>query len=329
MSVKSAIHNLYAAPLRFASNIFDPPAVILIYHRVTDLEFDYNQLAVSPENFNDQISYLTKNYNVVTAEEFYALITSRKKFPKHTALLTFDDGYADNLLEALPILEAYNAQAIFYITTSHLNTDKELWWDELERIFLTDFHLPESIIISDGGNDYTLKTSTVPQRIKIHNRWHKLFKSNLPDRREYFIENLKAWAELKDSGRSLYRMLTFEELKKLHVSKSAVIGAHTHTHTVMSLLTKEQQLSEMQQSKDILEKLLNTKIEHASYPFGTKKDFNEDSIEVSKQLNFKMTCANYHFQVHRWSNIHALPRILVRDWNLQEFKKQVARFYCC
>ena len=111
---------------------------VFIYHRVTELKIDTHQLAVSPVNFNEQVSHLKKNYNLVAADEFVNLLQTKKKFPKRTALLTFDDGYADNYLEALPILEDNNAQAIFYITTSNLNTDKELWWDELERILLKD-----------------------------------------------------------------------------------------------------------------------------------------------------------------------------------------------
>ena len=119
--------------------------------------------------------------------------------------------------------------------------------------------------------------------------------------------------------------MTHDELKKMYASKSAVVGAHTFSHSPLSLFKKDEQLNEMKKSKDFLEELLNTKIEHASYPFGSKKDFNNDSIEVCKELNFKMTCANYYNQVHTWSNIHELPRVLVRDWNLNEFKKRMER----
>ena len=80
MSLKSFIYNTATTPIRYISNLIDTPAVIFIYHRVTNLAIDTQQLAVSPDNFNEQISYLKKNYNLVTADEFVNLLQSKKKF---------------------------------------------------------------------------------------------------------------------------------------------------------------------------------------------------------------------------------------------------------
>ncbi len=329
LSLKSILFNTASTPIRYISNLIDTPAVIFIYHRVTKLEIDTQLLAVSPDNFNEQVSFLKKNYNVVTADEFAHLIQSKKKFPKHTALITFDDGYADNYNEVIPILESNNAEAIFYITTSHINTTNELWWDELERILLTGKKLPQVINLKIKGKDFSFPTSTDEQRNETYFILHPLLKWQLPLHRENLLLELRNHVGVNVTGRATHRLLTFEELKKLHASKSAVIGAHTHSHSPMSMFNKDVQMHEMKMSKDFLVQLLNTKIEHASYPFGSKKDFNADSIEVCKALNFKMTCANYHNQVHSWSNLHALPRVLVRDWNLNEFKEQLKKFYSC
>lgn len=127
---------------RSCCNLIDTPAVILLYHRVTDLSQDPQQLAVSPENFAAHLDILRKKYFLISIDEFVEIVTKGKKMPAKTVVITFDDGYADNLHEAIPILESKKAQAIFYITTSQIGTQRELWWDDLERIFLTGDTLP-------------------------------------------------------------------------------------------------------------------------------------------------------------------------------------------
>ena len=327
MSFKAVIYNAVTTPLRVAANLIDPPAVVLIYHRVTNLEIDTHQLAVSPDNFNDQIKYLKKSHNLITVDEFVHLLKTKKKFPKRTMLITFDDGYADNYLEALPILETHNAQAIFYITTSNLNTNQELWWDELERIMFTASHIPDELGFDNDGKFLSYPTATKEEAIQSHNKMHPIVKWQLPLQRENTLASLRKQVQLNANGRTTHRLMTFDELKQMSKSHSTVIGAHTHSHSPLSIFNKEEQLMEMKKSKDILEQLLSIKINHASYPFGTKKDFNIDSINVCNELGFEMTCANYYDQIHTWSNIQALPRALVRNWNLEEFKKKVAGFY--
>src|SRR5882724_181949 len=96
------------ASRRYLLNLLDNPAVILLYHRVTYLQTDPQLLSVTPENFYDQVTLLKNKYALLQIEEFFDMLVHRKKIPKNAVILTFDDGYADNCLEALPILESLN-----------------------------------------------------------------------------------------------------------------------------------------------------------------------------------------------------------------------------
>ena len=64
MNLKEIIAETYFRPQRFLANLVDEPAIILIYHRVAELNGDPQMLAVKPENFYRQIEYLKKNYNL-------------------------------------------------------------------------------------------------------------------------------------------------------------------------------------------------------------------------------------------------------------------------
>lgn len=312
---------------RYLSNLIDNGGAIVLYHRVIDLKNDPQMLAVSPDNFYNQVKYLKENFELLSIEDFYGFLQRKTSLPKRSVILTFDDGYADNFHQALPILESLNAQALFYISTSRLDSQLEMWWDDLERIFLTALPLPQQLTLKIKSKGYNFLTNTEENRIKAYHELHVLLKYCKVDERDQLIGSLSDWASAGYRGRQSNFMMTSEEVKKMSLSASAVIGAHTHNHPALSVLSFEEQLNEMQQSKTILENIIGKKVVHFSYPFGSRSDYNEDSMRAAKAAGFKMICANYYGQVHSWTDRFALPRILIRNWTENEFKQKAKRFF--
>jgi peptidoglycan/xylan/chitin deacetylase (PgdA/CDA1 family) len=276
---------------------------VLLYHRVTTLESDPQLLSVTPQNFDAQMKWLKQHYNVLTVSQFNKHIKYNHKFPENSVLLTFDDGYADNLHEALPILEKHDLQALFYIATATLNTSNEYWWDAVERILLLN------------GKDKELYEKQLP-----------ILRVTPPKERDKVIMQ---WA--RDfgglEGRESHRALTFFELKKMSLSKSAVIGAHTHWHPSLAALSAEEQKEEIYTSVAILEEMLKMNIKHFSFPFGTKQDYNEDTLDICKEMGFDLVAANYPELTHCKSNPMHFPRFLVRDWKVEEFEQNLQSFF--
>lgn len=321
------IRTLLGNTRRYMLNLLDTPAVILLYHRVTDLKNDPQLLSVSPENFYQQVELLKKKYALLEIAEFTDLVCRRKKIPKYAVVISFDDGYADNCQEALPILESLNGQALFYITTSNIDTPFELWWDTLERIFLQGAGLPPMLELGHPGRQIRLRTVSENDRRESYTRCHLFLKYTRPAERNEIIDTLLLQAGLGREGRPTHRLMTTAELVKMGNSPSAVIGAHTHNHPVLSLLSYAEQAEEITRSRLILETMLNRKIEHFSYPYGMKKDVNGDSIRVCRESGFKIVCSNYYGQVHTWSDPMQLPRVLVRNWEAPLFELQLSKFF--
>ncbi|MDD5068947.1 MAG: polysaccharide deacetylase family protein [Candidatus Pacebacteria bacterium] len=114
--------------INFFSKTFSKTAPILLYHRITKISNDPNMLCVSPEYFETHLRFLKKNYKVIplsklSGELIAGTITGRE------AAITFDDGYQDNLTNALPLLEKYNLPATIFITTSSLGKRASYEWD--------------------------------------------------------------------------------------------------------------------------------------------------------------------------------------------------------
>ena len=64
-------------------------------------------------------------------------------------MITFDDGYLDNLINALPVLKKYEVNAIIFVTTNFIDDNEIPWWDLLWEILIQkdNFILEEKKLI--------------------------------------------------------------------------------------------------------------------------------------------------------------------------------------
>lgn len=85
---------------------------ILLYHSITD-DTEFTGNAISPSEFNDHIIYLKKHYNIISMDQNGNWINYRKD--SCNILITFDDGFYNNLKNALPILLKNQVSAVFFL----------------------------------------------------------------------------------------------------------------------------------------------------------------------------------------------------------------------
>ncbi len=88
---------------------------ILMFHKVEKTNTPQAEI-VSPQRFDWQMGYLKKNhYNVISLDTLVDAIRDGKKLPPKPVVITFDDGYADNYVYALPVLKKYGFPATVFI----------------------------------------------------------------------------------------------------------------------------------------------------------------------------------------------------------------------
>lgn len=96
---------------------------ILMYHKIDREESLKNKLAVSPETFQRQMAFLSRNkYNVISLQKLAGLLKNKEKISHNTVVITFDDGYENNYLRAYPILKKYNLPATIFIIADFIGT---------------------------------------------------------------------------------------------------------------------------------------------------------------------------------------------------------------
>jgi len=144
--------------------------IVLTYHRVTN-ELPDKYIKVSVDNFRKQMEFLKRHsYKSISLEEAYAFIKNGKEIPKKSILITFDDGWKDNYLNAYPILEEYGFKFAVFLTVDKIGKDKQfLNWDEVSLMARegTDFgsHTLSHSDLSQLNNSQLYKELAESKRI--------------------------------------------------------------------------------------------------------------------------------------------------------------------
>ncbi len=106
-------------------NFSDTKLPILGYHSFTK-EKSNDQFVMEIDQFEQQLKYLKKhNYKTISLDEAYDIFKNKKKIPRKTVMITFDDGYQSNYDLAFPLLKKYNMKAVVFVVGYHAKTNKD------------------------------------------------------------------------------------------------------------------------------------------------------------------------------------------------------------
>ncbi|MFC1576163.1 polysaccharide deacetylase family protein [Candidatus Omnitrophota bacterium] len=95
----------------------------LVYHSVTDklVENEWEENTTPKDLFARQMKYLADNeYRVISCDQGIEYLINNQHIPPRTVVITFDDGYRDNYINALPILKKYSFRATIFLTADFL-----------------------------------------------------------------------------------------------------------------------------------------------------------------------------------------------------------------
>lgn len=311
--------------IKILRNYFFPGTIVLIYHRIFTPGIDSQLLCVTPENFEKQLLYLKKNYKILKIDKLIKYLKEKRTFRKGI-IITFDDGYADNYEFAFPILERLKIPVTIFVCTDNIDKDEEMWSHQLEQIFYLNKNLPTKLSFTFNGKKYVFNTQNNRPIKNTYNELHELIKSQNKKKRDEIIAILFNWSGVTKTTKKYYRSLSSSELNKMSNSKYIEIGSHTISHHCLSKLSYDEQKEEIEESKKQLEKILNKKIFAFSYPFGRKRDYNFETLKIVKN-NYQIAFSNFPGVVRGKSNIYELPRFLVRNWDINIFRKKIKEFF--
>jgi len=317
------------ALIRFARSIRfnrQPRAAILLYHRVADFCSDPYQLNVSPLHFSQQMELLKQTCVPMHLLQFAQALRTRS-YPDRSIVVTFDDGYVDNLNSALPVLECAGIPATIFITTGYIGSSKEFWWEKLARILLSTVFVSDHLQLVIREKLYDWPTATLPQRQIALRQLHKILRELPEFEREVILDDLAGREAQEGQGSSqptFDRIMTQPELVKLVESNYVEVGAHSISHPFLSSLRVEEQHAEIVGSREVLKNMIGKPINSFSYPFG---NYNDETLEIVRNAGFSAAVTTNYGRSQVGDDPFRLRRCTVNDWNIDQFKIKLESFF--
>lgn len=328
---------------------FLPTAVILLYHRIIDLPSDPYLLSVSPGHFAEHLAVLRNQSWPISLRKLVDVLREGRIL-RRAVVITFDDGYFDNLAYAKPLLERRDIPATVFVTPGSLpDAGSEFWWDTLERIMLQPGQLPQELQLVIGGVPHEWQLGSVAEYgaddYARHRSWnygcaddptarhaifrsvHQLLKVLDPDERRRVLRDMAIWAGADTSMRPTHRVLSAAETIDLAEGGLVELGAHTMTHPVLSKLPVARQRNEIRESKVYLEKLLGRSVTSFAYPHGLQADYTQESVQIVRENGFDSACVATPGPVRFGVDIHQLPRFVVCDQDGDAFAAQLSTYF--
>jgi peptidoglycan/xylan/chitin deacetylase (PgdA/CDA1 family) len=293
--------------------------LILCYHRVAEGVEDPFHLCVRPDNFAAHLEEMLRSREPCTLAD--VSVPSRR--PK--VVVTFDDGYRDNLTNALPIAESKGVPITVFVTSGVLGSHKGLWWDRLGTLLRSRPPHVREIVLPVAGQNVRLALGPSGTRADLDSVRRHLLPLPVTEIEQALDAVSEQWqvgsAPPHDAG-----TLTREDLRQLAAGDNVTIGAHTADHVRLRDRSAREQQDTVAGSREQLEQSIGRAVSHFAYPFGGRDDFDDRSVEAVRAAGFDTACTTIPGTARSSTDPFRLPRRLVMDWGRPRFRVQLQRW---
>ena len=268
--------------------------VILMAHGVMDERDNHSWKPLRPQlsrnKLEEYLRVLSKRYRFISLADAVEMLQGHKPMQPYSMVLTFDDGYRNNLTHALPILRRFNAPATFFVPTGFLDNPKPFWCDRL------DYALQQAQVdgreVSIGSFVMRLDGTSREALQESYKRFRRTAKEQqIPDYE--FLREVKQFAvQLEaESGRALAdiqadddwsAIMTWEQIKTIG-DEAVTIGSHTVDHIRLGLVDAEIARDQLERSKRDIEEHISKPCLSICYPNGSLTD---ETVSLARECGY-------------------------------------------
>jgi len=269
---------------RWVMKLMGPSVTIYTLHRPSPSDHSFHGI---DENLLERCLEFSiqRGYNFVSIDELVDAAVNGKELTKPTLCFTLDDGYADQLSRLVPTLLRYNAKPTLFVISDFV--DQVDWpWDA--KVAYIIWYTPlAQIKVDTAGIKLELDCSSTERRInsrrKLSHHAKSLKKSELLE----LLQSLE-----KSCGISIpqvppkdYVPVTWQNLRE-YESQGLRVGAHSRSHFVLSALTDDEVLEELDHSRRRVHAELSNPSRVFCYPSGTIRDYSSSHPFLVEKSGF-------------------------------------------
>ena len=261
-----------------------PRVPVLSYHRVND-DGDPFFPAMPTAVFERQMAYVARAYRVLGLEEMLDRL-DRGGMPGRALVVTFDDGYRDNLTHAAPILARHRIAATVFLSTGFIGTAAAPWFDRVADAFKTtraaSFAAPWGAVFPLGSR---------AERLAALHACRAHLKRVPHDALERTADGIGAALSAGAAPKSA--MLGWDDVHALR-GLGWSIGAHTVTHPILSEMDDTAAAREIGDSRRMIQTQCGILPRAFAYPNGQPGDYTETTMRLVREAGFDCALTTRH-----------------------------------
>lgn len=252
---------------------------ILIFHRVLSMPDPVFPGEQHLQRFDQTLSWVRRWFQVIPLDDAVQRLQNGT-LPPRSASITFDDGYADNATNALPLLQRHGLTATFFVASSFLDGGR--MWNDTVIEAIRRFKGQVLDLNSAGLGVHQVQTPT-QQRVAIESLLSQIKYLDTAKRTEA-VDTIHRLA----GNRPLPDDLMMSSLQVLQLHRAGMqIGAHTCSHPILASIADLAAQAEIADSKAVLESLVQCPVELFAYPNGRPgKDYLAQHVAMAKNAGF-------------------------------------------
>ncbi len=232
--------------------------------------------------------------------------------------ITLDDGYRDNLTEAVPVFRKHKAPFTIFVAPGLIDGEACLWWEDLEAVIASRSH----IVMHSPKRGVSFDLSTAALKRRAFAELLAFFTNEVSEEEQRRMVAELAWQAGIDCKSHLSeQMMDWAEIAALSSDPLCTIGAHTIHHYAVARLAPEAAAFEMSQSAQTIEMETGTKPRHFAYPYGYAAAAGPRDFAIARECGFSSALTTRHgvlYDEHA-AHLHALPRISING-NFQKLR---------
>lgn len=290
---------------------------IAIFHRVLPAPDARRPSLPDVTRFEQQMQWLKRSFQVLPLAVAVQGL-QRGTLPARAAAITFDDGYADNVTCALPVLRRLGLHATFFIATGYLDGGV-MWNDVLSHSVHETAHAQLDASAAGLG---VLNLGQGPERTPVLMRVNAAVKHLDFDERERVVEAIRAAAGV---DRPTHLMMSTQQLRDLHAAGMG-IGGHTVNHPILARCSDDLAWREIDEGARHLRELLGDPVELFAYPNGRPDaDYGPAHVRMAREAGFRAAVSTSAGAARQGDDPYQLPRFMPWDTSHGRFALRMLR----
>ncbi|PJF37280.1 MAG: hypothetical protein CUN49_01095 [Candidatus Thermofonsia Clade 1 bacterium] len=259
---------------------------VLAYHRIADAtapDFVHYRPNVSatPQMFARQMAWIAKHFNVISLPVLHAFLIKGRPLPARPLLITFDDGYLDNYLQAFPILKRLQLPAVIFLITSRMARPAPPWWDECALYLnLTAHQRAELPLLGECD------LSTPEARRAATDQLLRALKRIPESEKQAAVRRLGELLEVPAPSAHPPLFVNWDQVREMIAANIACMP-HTVNHPILTRVSAEEAYRELAESKAHIEAQTDQQATAFAYPNGTPSDYNSAIVGMLRDLGFQ------------------------------------------